>query len=517
MSEAAPFAYDTVLYPSYAFAQTHPDRLATIATLFGMKPRPASRCRVLELGCGVGGNLIPMAYQYPDSEFIGIDLAASAIEKGKADVAALGLDNLDLRACDIMQVDAHFGEFDYIIVHGVYSWVPSFVRAKILSIFRERLAPNGVAYVSFNAYPGSHLRDLGRRMMLYHVRSISDPEERVRQGRALLDFVADASDHGTLYGKIVRDMAERAQKRPDSGIYHDDLDAGAQAFLFHQVAAAAEVEGLQYLCEGNFSQSAFGQIADHVQGLIGRLPEEEVVLREQYLDLIVGRWFRETLWCHADVKLERRLDPQHVRRFLISVDARTAMTDPDPRGGDALEFKGKRDHVILAKQPLTKAAFIHLGRIWPAATDFPTLLERATSLLAERGDEGRDMTGAAETLADTLYRCFCAELIDLHLEAPHLVTTLSARPQASAVARHQAEIGAQVTNLRHAGVPQDDFMRSLLPLVDGTRTIADLAAEVGGLSPAREGETGWSDRGLRPQAVVTDALRQLARNALLVA
>ena len=103
--------YDQVFYPGHAYDQTHPDRLATLAVLYGMEPAPLAGCRMLELGCEVGGNLIPMASQWPESTFIGIDLSALSIEKGRENVAALGLTNLDLRHGDIMQLPADLGRF----------------------------------------------------------------------------------------------------------------------------------------------------------------------------------------------------------------------------------------------------------------------------------------------------------------------------------------------------------------------------------------------------------------------
>jgi SAM-dependent methyltransferase len=175
--------YDAVPYPGYTYTQTHPDRLATIATLFGMTPAPVASCRVLELGCGDGGNLIPMAFSLPGSEFVGVDLAPSTIKVGADKAARLGLTNISLRPLDILDFDLSFGEFDYIIAHGVYSWVPHEVREKVLAICRTHLAPQGVAYISYNAFPGGHIRQMMREMMQYHTRDILDPQERI-QGRA---------------------------------------------------------------------------------------------------------------------------------------------------------------------------------------------------------------------------------------------------------------------------------------------------------------------------------------------
>ena len=127
--------------------------------LLGMQPAPVGKCRVLELGCGDGANLLPMAYLLPDSRFYGIDLAAKPIAQGVAHAAELGVSNLRLEAMDIMDFPADAGEFDYIIVHGIYSWVPEFVREKILAICAAHLAPQGIAYVSYKTYPGSYVSE----------------------------------------------------------------------------------------------------------------------------------------------------------------------------------------------------------------------------------------------------------------------------------------------------------------------------------------------------------------------
>src|SRR5262245_22544912 len=117
-------SYDELPYSSRAFPYTHPDRLAVWAVLLGMTPRPVGSCRVLELGCGMGANLMPMAEQLPGSQFLGIDLSTRQIAAGKQIAAELGLTNIDFQALDILELGPSLGEFDYIICHGVYSWVP---------------------------------------------------------------------------------------------------------------------------------------------------------------------------------------------------------------------------------------------------------------------------------------------------------------------------------------------------------------------------------------------------------
>jgi len=147
-------SYDAVPYPSTPYRGTHPDTLATLGTLVGMKPAPIDSCRVLELGCSDGGNLLPMAYSLPGSEFVGIDGSARQIELGLATLEALGLKNVTLKQMNLLDVGDQFGKFDYIIAHGIYSWVPPDVQDKILEICHCLLKPQGLAFVSYNTLPG---------------------------------------------------------------------------------------------------------------------------------------------------------------------------------------------------------------------------------------------------------------------------------------------------------------------------------------------------------------------------
>src|SRR5262249_29590623 len=181
--DASPTSYDDVPYDSHPIWVTHPDHLAVIATLAGMRPAPVEHCRVLELGCASGGNLIPMAVALPESQFVGIDLSPAQVADGQATIAALGVRNVTLEAQSILDLDESIGTFDYIVCHGVYSWVPPAVQDGILAVFARHLAPQGVAYVSYNTHPGWHLRGMVRDMMLFHAARFTEPVERIRQAR----------------------------------------------------------------------------------------------------------------------------------------------------------------------------------------------------------------------------------------------------------------------------------------------------------------------------------------------
>src|SRR5262245_31369822 len=185
----SPVSYDEVPYRSYAFSQTYPDRLATVAALFGVKAPPVECCRVLELGCASGGNLLPLAHDFSNSTFVGIDLSPRQVDDGQRAVRELGPKHLELRALSILASAEARGRSDYLTCHGVSSWVPAEVQEKILSICRHSLTDNGIAYVSYNTYPGWRLRTVVRDMMVYYASPITNPTAKASRARAVLDFL----------------------------------------------------------------------------------------------------------------------------------------------------------------------------------------------------------------------------------------------------------------------------------------------------------------------------------------
>jgi methyltransferase-like protein len=191
-------AYDEVPYPNWTHRDTHPRQLEAIATLFGMCPAPVTDCRVLEIGCASGSNLMPMARDLPGSTFVGFDLSATQIAEARAIAKEAGIGNVRFEHADILGVDDSWGRFDYIVCHGIYSWVPNDVREKILAICNTNLAADGVALVSYNVYPGWHIRGMIRDMMLYHVSRNEDAHAQIAQARAMLDFLHNRTFRRTL-------------------------------------------------------------------------------------------------------------------------------------------------------------------------------------------------------------------------------------------------------------------------------------------------------------------------------
>ncbi len=170
--------YDEVEYPGFAFPQTRPDRLSSVARLLGLRSERVDGSRVLELGCGDGTNLLAMAIIRPGSDFVGIDTSSRAIATAHALSSASGISNTEFHQVAVEDLQPELGRFDYIVAHGLYSWVAPSARDALLARCRELLAPNGVAYVSYNAYPGSFLHDMAHEILEYQSRESVTRENR---------------------------------------------------------------------------------------------------------------------------------------------------------------------------------------------------------------------------------------------------------------------------------------------------------------------------------------------------
>jgi SAM-dependent methyltransferase len=170
MSATAGSSYDEIPYEGHALYLTYPDHLAALARLFEVSAPGVETCRVLELGCALGHNLIPTAVSLPSAHFNGIDLSARLAVLGQETIDSLGLATIELREQNILDLGQDLGVVDYILAHGVFSWVPDAVREKMLCICREFLPPNGLAFIRDNTYPGWHMHTVARDMMMYRTR-----------------------------------------------------------------------------------------------------------------------------------------------------------------------------------------------------------------------------------------------------------------------------------------------------------------------------------------------------------
>jgi hypothetical protein len=373
----------------------------------------------------------------------------------------------------------------------VYSWIPPKVRVALLAGVRRYLAPMGVAYVSYNAYPGSYLRDMARDILGYHVREIANPQRKLVAAQELMQTIV-AIEAPSPYAQVLREHMERMLRYSTALLFHDDLAEISTPFYFHEFMEHAVHHQLAFLAEADLFESQMRDVPDGAGLLMEELPDD-VLVREQYLDFFKNRMFRQTLVCHAEAPVSRELDDCAIERLWISSSARpqegksnlgeggrssgetTPMgRDTPPRAeSDGETFATPEGYTVTTSEPLVQAAMRALGEAWPRALDFPTLLERA--LQAAGSEAPRELVLAR--LRVVLLQAYLARIVILQGCAPPVVNRAGERPRASPLARAQSAAGMETfSSLLHANVRlEGELEPRLLPLLDGTRSLAELA------------------------------------------
>lgn len=509
--------YDHFVYDNFPFAETHPDVLATLARLFGLEPAPPGDCRVLEIGCGLGGNLLGMAVALPGSSFVGIDLSVRQIDRARADAARLGLPNIDFFVADVAELGDKLGEFDYLICHGVYSWVEPAAQAAILQAARTHLASHGVAFVSYNALPGWHLRGAIRDMLRREVGDHGTPVERVARARDFLRFLGEHGDQrGNSAAAWLLGELQMLEELSDRYLYYEYLVERNEPLFFEDFVARARGHGLQYLADAEFRTMLPDQYGPGVTEAIAARASG-LVRTEQHLDYLSTRYFRRSLLCHRERPLDRTLRTDRLAGLWISTPLSPVSETPDVTSDAEEEFQTDSGAAVTTGLPLVKAALLELCAARPKGVRLDELQARAAVRL------GRTPTAAdEEALAASLLEGYARGYIRLSTIDRPYVLTVSDRPCTTPLVRLQAGRDDHgVTNLRHESIGTDTLDRVLLELLDGTRDRSALLEGV--LAGVASGRVRAEDQDGQPvhdpdvfAELIDLKLPRLARNALLI-
>jgi len=513
--------YDTFHYESIAFPDTHPANLAVLGRLFGLDTAEPHACRVLELGCASGGNLIPMAWHLPRTRFLGIDLSRGQVEQGQALISLLGLANIELRQGDILDLGEELGEFDFVIAHGVYSWVPPSVREHLLALISRLLPPTGLFYVSYNTLPGWRMRGMLRDILTYACRDIATPTEKLEAAHAALQRIESAvGGLDALSARYLREEIKNLRDAHPSYLFFEYLAEHNRAFLFSEFAADIERHGLRYLCDTDLRTlfpTTYGEGVDCTLEDI-----EDGIELEQWLDFVTNRNFRQSVLCRADAELDDAIDLDRFATLSFSADLRIP-EEPDLRQTHPADFLTPKGDLLKVSHPLTKSLLIELVTRFPDCLPLDELIPAAVHQVAAAGG-GSLVPQVNECLAE-LFSLFAHRAVSARLRPLRLDTRPGDRPRASRLAAAQAKSGAErIATIHHGNLDLDSFATRLLAYLDGDHTreeaawrlMADLQAGAllppDGVQPSQ-----WLQERLRERtfAAVDNLLGLFARYGIL--
>jgi methyltransferase-like protein/SAM-dependent methyltransferase len=519
--------YDVVPYESHPFPQSTAEHLEALAFLFGLDAPALKQARVLELGCAAGGNLIPIAARHPNASMVGVDLSSVQIRQGQAAIDKAQLKNIELRALDITGIDASFGQFDYIICHGVYSWVPASVQDAILRICSQNLAPNGVAYVSYNVYPGWKAREIVRDAMILRGAPRDEPGEKLSYARGMLEFLEQSARPDSVLKKTLEENMPIVRNSGAYYLLHEFLEPHNAPCYFKEFAARASGHGLTYLADAEPSTMFVQNYGEKVRDPLLRECGGSQIMMEQYLDFLVNRTFRQTLL----VKQERasgiryRLDMERIRA--LEYAGVFSAEDGEVLTLDAREqiCRAIRNLKVTLRLPVHKAVAQVLDERYPASMPTDALIAAVSART------GEPRAAVEPTVMAMLEELLILGGVRIRRTPPQASVSVSAFPRAPAVTRNAPGLAlsagptAVACNQWHELVGLSLLERCLLPLLDGKHSHEALAqhlateARAGRLRFIKDEKPLTEEAALREftQQQVALALRDLRRKALIEA
>ena len=450
--------YDEVPYLSFPHSRSHLARIAMVAQLFGLAAAPPESAQVLEIGCASGGHIIPLAVQYPGARFVGLDLSPVQVASGKARIERLGLANIELICGDLAEWSPDGAAFDYVLCHGVYSWVPPPVRQIILRQVARHLSADGIAYVSYNTLPGWRLKQVFRDALISQTRHLPDAKTQVARARVLIEAWKGWRSNGAPHSKLLRHWADKASTMPDDYLAHEFLEDANEPQTFTDFVEDAARAGLGYLGDLDLWMSLPENYDPETRRMLELTADNLLVPTEQMIDVLTGREFRRTLLVHEEItpRISRQLDRTRIESLHFAGEYKL----PEPASTAPWTFTVPNGRTLSTNIASVRAAFQALSAAFPASLSL-------NELASLSDPEAADRSGRTE-IVDALFGALAGGLIDARTDRLRAASSVATMPRAPAYCRIDALAGEGVTaTLRHEPFFIDVVGRILLPLLDG--------------------------------------------------
>jgi trans-aconitate methyltransferase len=215
---------NTISYTDTFFSELNPHMIRCSALMRGFQVPDSTHFTYCELGCGKGHSLLLYAAANPHAQWIGIDLSEEHIHYAEQRARKLGITNCEFIRADLTELD-ELPSCDYIVMHGLYTWVQESVQEAIHRLIETSLTENGLVLVSYNAYPGWHVYEpLLKMFREYSMHLSDDPFHNAEQG---LGFVQWMHEQQSEYMRAV----------PSTGTFIEELSKHDLRYIIHEYYA----------------------------------------------------------------------------------------------------------------------------------------------------------------------------------------------------------------------------------------------------------------------------------------
>ncbi len=437
--------YDAVPYHHGAIPESHPARIGAIARMLGIPAAPPDRCRVLELGCALGMNLLPLAERFPLSDFTGVDFSPVQIATAEAARVAGGQANVRFVCADLRDFEPKPGSFDYVIAHGVYSWVTDEVKDRLLAIASRALAPDGVAYVSYNTLPGWGLLAGIREVFLAETSRLPTFEGQLAEAARILETLsrAVAGQPGAYAASLCEVLSDMSAKSP-ALLFHDELATVNDPCTFTTFTEHSARHSLHYLGEAHYAAAVFAHVPAPMRAALAAITPDARG-EQQFMDVLFQRWHRNSLLTRSEVPA-RPPDSRALRHCALGLRLSLADASVNLQPGVPLRLHGRDGGVLEFTHPSEKALLATLAQAAPARVPFTQAVERADWFLQQvRLPRIDDPDG----LCAMLYELFASDALDSVLVGDGRWLGTALAPAPSPLMRYQARHGLPLANRWH--------------------------------------------------------------------
>lgn len=352
--------YDEVPYRSFPIEWTAPERLALASLLHGGPRQSLDRYRMLELGCNDGTNLIPLAYYRPRATFVGVDAAAGQVALANEKRTLLGLTNIAFIGSDFVSAgDALSGQFDFIVAHGVFSWVSHENRDALLRLCAERLRPGGLLYLNYNARPGWNVRGLVRDYLLAQTARITSLAARTGRARELAARMAEelaGAEHP--YSRLLGNEFRFVGQNHPSHTAHEYLAEYNYAYTRREFLNLLACHEFSPVADADFNYIS-GRLPEGLPSALARLDVEHDTVVEA-ADLLCYRQLHSPILTQRGF-VRRKPELPELSRLLVA----SLLVESGTDGQGVVRFEHPSGYEVEAKSESIASGLRSLQSRWP--------------------------------------------------------------------------------------------------------------------------------------------------------
>ena len=465
--------YNKVPYKGAIIPNSYPGHLALCNMWHNGRHSPLQGFQLTELGCGDGANLLPMAFYHPDSTFIGIDNAESGLSRARECARQIGLHNIQFMQKDICEIEqAEIVQCDYIIAHGLYSWVSDDIREAILRFCRNGLSATGLAFISYNAQPGWASRGLVRDILLRSasVQEAAIEDKALKAIEVASQLLVAMPSRDYAYAALLADELERVRDGKPFYVFHEYLEETNEGFWLRDFVQRAQQKDLNYVCDAQFSQWE-GQVPKELRYSLSQAGLDTIE-QEETADLLCNRYFHASILCRGDVPGESMSHPKILEQVSIASSSRADSDLFDLTENVVELFIGTHGQEITLDVSITKSAVVLLAAQWPFGMHLKSLFQQASRLLSEHGHNV--LEDAQSQLTKELIGLFEAGVIDLRLQQPDYSRSLPEYPKIHALARYEIGYRDALSTPYHLPLSLNDQFLEVVSEMDGSKSIKEI-------------------------------------------